>query len=124
LKEKPCPTGWLGTSDIVITDARCGIAETDDGDKPLVNKQKAVKREITRLRKVQNPQQADLKRTHKLRKAKTEFWAKKKRAVVTPVEAPEEKETRRKPEKAKEPELEEIQEETEEVTEEDESEES
>jgi hypothetical protein len=123
LKKKSCPTGWLGTSDIVITEARCGIAETGDGDTPLVNKQKAVKREITRLRKVQNPQQADLKRAHKLRKAKTEFWEKKKKAVVTPVEAPEE-ETRRKPEKAKEPELEEIQEETEEETEEDESEES
>lgn len=124
MKEKSCPTGRLGTSDIVITEARCGIAETGDGDTPLVNKQKAVKREITRLRKVQNPQQADLKRAHKLRKAKTEFWEKKKKTVVTPVEAPEEKQTRSKPEKAKEPELEEIEEEMEEETEEDESEKS
>lgn len=77
----------------------------------MVNKSKAAKCDITRLRKVQNPQQTDLKRKRNLREAKTEYRAIKKKTVVTPTEAPEEKETRVKPKKAEEPEPEEIEEE-------------
>jgi hypothetical protein len=86
----------------------------------MVNKLKAAKRETTRLRKTQNPQQADLRRKQKLRKAKTQYRAIKRKVVVAPSEAPEEKET--KPTRAEEPEPEETEEDIEEDVEEEDEE--
>lgn len=117
-RKRLAPDGNTEISDIVITDDRCGIADIDDGEQAMVNKQKAVKRDLTRLRKTQNPQQADLRRERRLRKAKTEFWATKKGTVVAPSGAPKEKESRPRTEKAEEPEPEEIEEETNEQEEE------
>ncbi|MFW9798847.1 MAG: hypothetical protein ACFFD9_00265, partial [Candidatus Thorarchaeota archaeon] len=73
----------------------------------MVNKEKAVKREITRLRKRQNPQQVDFRRMRKLRKARAELWSSRKPVVVRPTIVREEKkEKAKKPRKKKEPELE------------------
>ena len=90
----------------------------------MVNKEKALERELTRLRKSQNATQVDFRRIRKLRKARTEYWKLKKKPTITVREAPKvEKEKRksrreRRLEKKKEephPELEVIEEEEDEV---------
>ncbi|MFX0107674.1 MAG: hypothetical protein ACFE7R_05300 [Candidatus Hodarchaeota archaeon] len=91
----------------------------------MVNREKAVKKELTRLRKTQNPQQIDFRRMRKLRKARTTYWLTKKRTVVTPeVTRMEKEEKKKKPKKEEkkpelevieEPELEEIDEDLEEL---------
>ena len=48
----------------------------------MVNKEKAIERELTRLRKGQNPSQVDFRRIRKLRKARTEYWKLKKKPTV------------------------------------------
>lgn len=74
----------------------------------MVNKQKAVKRDLTRLRKTQNPGQIDFRRMRKLRKTRIEFWKAKTVGVSTTVkkEVKAEKPKREKKKKEKEPELE------------------
>jgi hypothetical protein len=62
----------------------------------MVNKEKALKRELTRLRKRQNPSQVDFRRMRKLRKARTEYWKLKKRPTAARREAPEVKKEKRK----------------------------
>ncbi|RDE13637.1 MAG: hypothetical protein C4K47_05845 [Candidatus Thorarchaeota archaeon] len=99
-------------SDIVITGDPSRIADNDDGDEVMVNKLKAVKRDMSRLRKTQNPQQADMRRKRKLRDAKTEFWAMKRKTVAAAAEAPQE-DAKQKPKRAEKPEPEELEEETE-----------
>jgi hypothetical protein len=84
----------------------------------MVNKEKAIKRELTRLRKTQNPEQVDFRRMRKLRAAKTKLFELRRRGTVAPVkEVPAEKKKKkakpRKKPKAKEPELEIIDEEPE-----------
>ncbi len=90
-----------------------------------MNKQKAVKRDLTRLRKTQNPGQTNFRRMRKLRKARIEFWKTKTVGVSTTVkkevkaEKPKkEKKKEKEPELEildEEPELEEIDEELEEL---------
>jgi len=81
----------------------------------MVNKEKAVRRELARLRKTQNPQQVDFRRMRQLRKARTKFWATKtvggsKTIDAVKVKKPEKKKEKKKEEKKKkkekEPELE------------------
>ncbi len=81
----------------------------------MVNTEKTLKRERTRLRKSQNPQQMDLKRMRKVQKVRTKFWATKKQGeVVKPVVVEDKKKPKKdKPKKAKEPELEIVEEEPE-----------
>jgi hypothetical protein len=91
-----------------------------------LNKEKSLKRQITRLRKVQNPSSVDLKRIRRLRDARTELWRLRKKPVARseskarPVKEAE-KEKPAKPEK--EPELEVLDEELEELFDVDEDEE-
>ncbi|MHA2034222.1 MAG: hypothetical protein DRO73_00150 [Candidatus Thorarchaeota archaeon] len=78
-----------------------------------LNKQKALKRELTRLRKTQNPSAIDFRRMRRLRRARTTYWAllKKKHRLSEEVSVREKKEKKPKKEKkkkVKEPELEEI----------------
>ena len=49
----------------------------------MVNSKKTIKRERTRLRKSQNPQQLDFLRMKKAQKVKTKYWASKKRGQVS-----------------------------------------
>ncbi|MHA3962041.1 MAG: hypothetical protein AM325_000760 [Candidatus Thorarchaeota archaeon SMTZ1-45] len=77
----------------------------------MVNKEKAIKRELTRLRKTQNPEQIDFRRMRKLRAAKTSLWKLKRKHTVAPakVSLTEKKKKKVKPAKKpkkKEPELE------------------
>ena len=74
-----------------------------------MNKQKALKRELTRLRKTQNPSAIDFRRMRRLRRARTTYWAllKKKHRLSEEVSVREKKEKKPK-KKVKEPELEEI----------------
>ena len=79
----------------------------------MVNKEKALKQELIRLRQNQNPQQLDFRRMRKIRIAKAKLRSLKRRAVTPTVEAPVEKVEKKKakPEKKpkkkeKEPELE------------------
>ncbi|TFF96432.1 hypothetical protein EU546_01400 [Candidatus Thorarchaeota archaeon] len=76
----------------------------------MANKEKALKREITRLRKTQNPQQIDLRRMRRARAAKTEMKKlRKKPTLVEPEAADKTKEPKEKKKaepKKKEPELE------------------
>jgi hypothetical protein len=96
----------------------------------MVNKEKSLKRERTRLRKSQNPQQIDYKRMDQRRTVKTEFWKLKKKGTFVPAVVAATKKTEKKPKpekekkkKVKEPELEVIEEEFEAIDEEPEIEE-
>ena len=62
----------------------------------MVNKEKALERELTRLRKVQNPTQVDFKRMKKLRKARTQFWKLKIMPSLVVPTAPKAKKEKRK----------------------------
>lgn len=93
-----------------------------------MNKEKSLKRDITRLRKSQNPSPTDFRRAHTLRDKKTQWWSLQKKpseGKVTPSPAtpkPEKiEEKASKPEK--EPELEVVDEELEELYDIDEDEE-
>ncbi|MBN2230411.1 MAG: hypothetical protein JW779_12550 [Candidatus Thorarchaeota archaeon] len=82
----------------------------------MVNRDKTLKRERTRLRNLQNPEQIDYKIMGRKRSAKTEYWKMKKRAVVPEKKADtkgkiEKKAKPEKEKKVKEPELEVIDEE-------------
>ncbi|TFG34141.1 hypothetical protein EU527_05065 [Candidatus Thorarchaeota archaeon] len=85
----------------------------------MTNKEKSLKRDRTRLRKSQNPQQVDYKQMGKKRSVRTEFWKLKKRGGIsdekTGVKKTERKEKPAKEpkKKEKEPELEVIEEEPE-----------
>ncbi|MFW9974403.1 MAG: hypothetical protein ACFFDQ_03920 [Candidatus Thorarchaeota archaeon] len=85
----------------------------------MVNKEKAIKRELTRLRKTQNPEQINFRRMRKIRAAKTSLWKLKRKQTVVSVKvatAEKKKTTKVKPAKKpkmKEPELEIIEEEPE-----------
>lgn len=74
----------------------------------MVNKEKASKRDLIRIRKTQNPQQIDFRKMRKHRKARTEFWSFKKKPSAQVVTAKKEKAKPKKkaPKKKKEPELE------------------
>ncbi|MFW9787524.1 MAG: hypothetical protein ACFFE1_07610 [Candidatus Thorarchaeota archaeon] len=83
----------------------------------MVNKEKAIKRELTRLRKTQNPEQLDFRRMRKLRAAKTSLMKLRRKGTVAPVqkvsEKKKKKEKPKKKPKAKDLELEVIEEEPE-----------
>ena len=79
----------------------------------MVNKEKAVKRELVRLRKTQNPQQVDSRRMRKMLKARAKLRSEKKRVAVGPKVEKEKKPKAKKPRKKKEPELEIIEDEPE-----------
>ncbi|MHA2377872.1 MAG: hypothetical protein ACXADO_06090 [Candidatus Thorarchaeota archaeon] len=79
----------------------------------MVNKEKAVRREVVRLRKTQNPQQVDFRRMRRMRKARIKLWSLKNRGVVGPKVVKEKKEKAKRPRKKKEPELEIIEDEPE-----------
>ncbi|MGD9395172.1 MAG: hypothetical protein PVJ05_01960 [Candidatus Thorarchaeota archaeon] len=78
----------------------------------MVNKEKAIKRELTRLRKTQNPEQIDFRKMRKVRAAKTKLFELRRKGTVAPVKvAPTEKKKKKKAKpkkkpKEKEPELE------------------
>ena len=74
----------------------------------MVNKEKASKRDLIRIRKTQNPQQIDFRKMRKHRKARTEFWSFKKKPSAQVVTAKKEKAKPKKkaPKKKKEAELE------------------
>jgi hypothetical protein len=74
----------------------------------MVNKEKASKRDLIRIRKSQNPQQIDFRRLRKHRKARTEFWSFKKKPSAHVVTKKKEKDAPRKkaPRRRKKPELE------------------
>jgi hypothetical protein len=65
----------------------------------MVNKEKAIKVELTRLRKTQNPQQIDFRRMRKLRAAKTSLLKIKRKGTVAPVQVAEKKKKKVKPTK-------------------------
>ncbi|MDF1538605.1 MAG: hypothetical protein P1Q69_06855 [Candidatus Thorarchaeota archaeon] len=80
----------------------------------MVNTEKAVKRDRTRMIKGQNPQQIDFKRMRKAREAKTKYWALKKKAQRPDfVAVVEDKKKPKKEKKVKKPELEVVQDEPE-----------
>ena len=81
----------------------------------MVNTQKTIKHERTRLRRSQNPQQLDFKRMRKAQKVKTKYWASKKRGTASERVVTEEKKQPKKdkPKKDKEPELEVVEDEPE-----------
>jgi hypothetical protein len=84
----------------------------------MVNKEKAAKRDLIRIRKSQNPQQIDFRKMRKHRKARSEFWAFKKKPSAHVVKEKKEKKEKAKPKKkaprrTKKPELEVIDEEPE-----------
>jgi RNA polymerase primary sigma factor len=96
----------------------------------MANKEKSLKRERTRLRKKQNPQQVDYKRMDQKRSVKTEFWKLKKRGPVSKAKRAISTKSEKTPKpikeqkkKEKEPELEVIEEELEAIHEEPEIEE-
>jgi hypothetical protein len=66
----------------------------------MVNKDKAVKRELTRLRKTQNPQVVDFRRMRTLRTAKGKFWGSKKTVVARAEAVKSAEEPRKKPKPA------------------------
>ena len=68
----------------------------------MVNKTKALERERTRLIKLQNSGQVDLRRMRRLRRVRTKFWTSKKRAGILGEKVPSEQPKAEK----KEPELE------------------
>ena len=69
----------------------------------MTNKSKALKRELARLRTVQNPQQIDFRRMRKLRRARRDYWKLRKRIVPVSGKVQEKEEKPRK-EKAAKPE--------------------
>ncbi|MHA1925004.1 MAG: hypothetical protein ACXABV_12460 [Candidatus Thorarchaeota archaeon] len=81
----------------------------------MVNKEKASKRDLIRIRKTQNPQQIDFRKMRKHRKARTKFWSFKKTPSTQVVTAKKEKTKPKKKarRKKKEPELEVIEDEPE-----------
>ena len=82
----------------------------------MVNSKKTIKRERTRLRKSQNPQQLDFLRMRKAQKIKTKYWASKKRSPVSEsvvVEDKKKKPKKDKPKKDKKAELEVVEDEPE-----------
>jgi hypothetical protein len=83
----------------------------------MVNKEKAAKRDLIRIRKSQNPQQIDFRKMRKHRKARSEFWAFKKKpsahVVIEKKEKAKPKPKKKAPRRRKEPELEVIEEEPE-----------
>ncbi|MFW9848506.1 MAG: hypothetical protein ACFFF4_05155 [Candidatus Thorarchaeota archaeon] len=81
----------------------------------MVNTEKTLKRERTRLRKSQNPQQMDLKKMRKVQKVRTKFWKSKIHGkIAKPVVVEDKKKPKKdKPKKDKEPELEILEEEPE-----------
>lgn len=85
----------------------------------MTNKEKSLRRDRTRLRKSQNPQQIDYKQMGKKRSVRTEYWKLKKRgesSAKRPGKAKAEKKEKPAKEskkKEKEPELEVIEEEPE-----------
>ena len=77
----------------------------------MVNKEKAIKRDLIRLRKTQNPTQIDFRRMRKRRAAKTSLLKLKRKGTVAPVRevSTEKKKKKAKPKKKPkkaEPELE------------------
>jgi hypothetical protein len=77
------------------------------------NKEKAIKRELTRLRKSQNPEQIDFRRMRQRRAAKMKLQVLKRKSTVSPVKvvSTEKKKEKKKSKpkkkpKTKEPELE------------------
>ncbi len=80
----------------------------------MVNKEKTIKIELTRLRKTQNPEQIDFRRMRKLRAAKIKLIELKRKGTVAPVKevVAEKKKKKAKP-KAVDPELEVIEDEPE-----------
>jgi hypothetical protein len=81
----------------------------------MVNKEKAAKRDLIRIRKSQNPQQIDFRKMRRHRKARSEFWAFKKKPSAHVVTEKKEKAKPKKkaPRRRKKPELEVIDEEPE-----------
>ena len=81
----------------------------------MVNTRKTIKRERTRLRRSQNPQQLDFKRMKKAQKVKTKYWKAKKRGTASESIVVEDKKQPKKdkPKKDKEPELEVVEDEPE-----------
>ncbi len=86
----------------------------------MVNKEKAIKIELTRLRKTQNPEQIDFRRMRKLRAARTSLMKVKRKGTVAPVKVvlAEKKKKKAKPtkkpkKKDEEPELEVVEDEPE-----------
>ena len=81
----------------------------------MVNTEKAIKRNRTRLRRGQNLQQVDLQRMRKIREAKTRYWALRRKAHAPKVvaEVDDKKKKPKKEKKEKKPELEVIEDEPE-----------
>ena len=81
----------------------------------MVNTRKTIKRERTRLRRSQNPQQLDFKRMRKAQKAKTKYWAIRKHGTTSEKVVAEVKKQPKKdkPKKDKKPELEVVEDEPE-----------
>ena len=82
----------------------------------MVNKEKAIKIELTRLRKTQNPEQIDFRRMRKLRAAKISLIKVKRKGTVAPVKeaiAEKKKAKPKKKPKKEDPELEVIEDEPE-----------
>ncbi|MFX1263760.1 MAG: hypothetical protein ACFFH0_00130 [Promethearchaeota archaeon] len=79
----------------------------------MVNKEKALKRELVRLRKTQNPQQVDSRRIRKMLRARAKLRSENRKVVVVPKIEKEKKPKAKKPRRKKEPELEIIEDEPE-----------
>ena len=62
----------------------------------MVNKEKALERELTRLRKRQKTGQVDFRRMRKLRKARTEYWKLRKKPSIAVRETPKVEKEKRK----------------------------
>lgn len=62
----------------------------------MVNKEKALERELIRLRKTQNPSQENSRRERKLRKARTEYWKLRKKPSIAVREIPKAEKEKRK----------------------------
>ena len=82
----------------------------------MVNTERSVRRDRTRLRRGQNLQQLDFKRMRKARKVGTKFWRlKRKKERIAESRVVGKKDTKKEKPKKKEPELEVIDEELEEI---------
>ena len=89
----------------------------------MVNTEKSLKRDRTRLRRGQNPQQIDFKRMRKARDVGRRYWVLKKKPESDFEERIEvKKDTKKEKPKKKEPELEVIDEEPEEISSDDDAE--
>jgi hypothetical protein len=62
----------------------------------MVNKEKALERELIRLRKSQNTEQVNFRRMRKLRKARTEYWKLRKKPSIAVREVPKVEKEKRK----------------------------